>query len=431
MIGEILILLLLMMFNGIFAMAEISLVSSRRVRLEEQASRGRTGAKRAIELLNDPEAFLSTVQIGITCVGIVAGAYGGMTLSEDLAPFIASVAFLQDAANEIAIVMVVSGITYLSLVVGELLPKTIALNNPEAFAVVLAPPMKIMFLVARPLVRGLSGSTKFLIRLLRIRQPERAPITSEELRLLIQQGFQHGVLARGESEMMQRILSLERRTAHSIMTPRPEITWLDISDPWATIQQRIEEGRYTKFPVCDGTSDNVVGLLTLADYAKNRPANTASLRAIVQEALFIPEHLPVTKILERFREKKTYAGLVIDEFGDIEGLLTLHNIVESIMGYMPEEGESGESGIFVRADGSWLVDGSLPIEHLREHITGGLDLGSTAPFSTVSGLMMYHLDKVPAIGNRISLGSFIFEIVDMDGKRVDKVLIIRDRNVDV
>lgn len=423
MAGELLTIFLLMVLNGIFAMAEMSLVSSRKSRLQGFADQGKNGARIALELLNDPERFLSTVQIGITLVGIVAGAYGGLMLAEDLTPVIAGIPRLEEAAYEIALVSVVSCITYLSLVIGELIPKSLALNNPEAFAMVLAPPMRILSIMAKPLVFGLSSSTRFLIRILRIPRPQRVPVTDHELILLIQQGTQAGAIEQGESDMMQRVLRLGDRTAASVMTPRKDVIWLDIGDSWEATQRTITESKYTKFPVCDGGLDNVIGILTLTNYTRALPSGPVDLRSLVEEALFIPEHLTASKVLERFREKKVYVGVVIDEYGDVEGLVTLHNLVESVLGDLPEAEDGGDQAIFRREDGSWLVDGSLPLERLRESVVQDLELREAGHFSTVSGLMMFHLNRIPAIGNVVHLGSYTFEIVDMDGKRVDKVLV--------
>ncbi|NUM81881.1 HlyC/CorC family transporter [bacterium] len=424
---ELIVILILVLLNGVLALTETAFIATRKTRLENNANQGNKRAADVLKLLKDPESFLSAIQIGITLVGIVAGAYGGAEISEDIMPFFASFELLTSYAFEISFVIVVIAITYLSLIIGELIPKSIALKNPERFSMALVPMMKTLLIVFRPVIQFLSFSTKIFQRIFGLRHDEIPPVTEDELRLMIKLGSQHGIIAQQESEMMTSALQFGDRSARSLMIPRPEIQWIDFQDPLEAIHRKIMESEVTKFLVCDGSLDKVVGILYVRDYFKNRESSPiVDWRALLIEPLFLSENTSALAILEKFQTQKVYIGIVVDEFGDVEGIITLHDLVQAVFGALPGE-EVTERSIVQRPDGSILVDGGVAIEDLRKHI----ELPKTVlqkHYSTVAGLVLYHLKRIPKAGDRISLHGFVFEIVDMDKNRVDKLLVYRLRS---
>jgi putative hemolysin len=419
---EYLIILLLILLNGLFAMSEIALVSSKRARLEEKAKKGSTGAKTALKLLDEPEKFLSTVQIGITLVGIIAGAFGGLTLADDLTPVFQKITWLAPYAEQAAIVFVVSVITYLSLIIGELVPKTIAFNNPEGITIALAPFMKFLSWLTTPIVAFLSLSTKVLLKILMIKPKDETPVTEEELKILIEKGAQFGTLEHRESELLKRIFRFGDRKAYDIMTNRQDVVIINVNDTIEKVKQQVFDNPFSKYPVCDETRDNIIGILTIKDFFHK--VNTQSsfiLKDIITQPLYIPDNLTGVRIYEKFRDAKIYIAVVIDEYGSFEGIITLHDLIENIFGDLPEIHEVEEADIFKREDGSMLIEGNILIDELKEHLN--LTFKDDEKFSTLGGFVMYKLNRIPATGDKFDYESFTFEVVDMDGNRVDKVLV--------
>jgi putative hemolysin len=418
---EIIIILLLVLLNGIFAMSEIALVSSRKVRLEERAKRGNKGARTALGLIQEPERFLSTVQIGMTLIGVISGAYGGATIAKDIQPYIAEINLLRPYASEVSFVLVIGIITYFSLVIGELVPKTLAFNDPEGISMKISRVMQALSVITTPLVIILSFSTKFFLKIFRVKQKTRPPVTEEELKILLEQGTSSGILETKETEMIKSIFRFGDRRAQNIMTPRQDIIWIDIKDNIQVIKNTIMESKLSVYPVCDDSLDRITGIISVKGFLKIiNDENTDNLRSIITQPLFIPENLPAIRVLDKFRAKKVYTAVVINEYGSIEGLITLHDLIENIFGDLPDEYEQAETPIFRREDGSLLIDGAVHIDELREI----LNIEFTADsFSTLGGFLMYQLNKIPAIGDNLKYGSYKFEVVDMDGKRVDKVLV--------
>lgn len=419
---EYFIILFLLILNGLFAMSEIALVSSKRARLEEKAKKGNSGAKTALILLEEPEKFLSTVQIGITLVGIIAGAFGGLTLADDLIPTLEKISWLAPYAHQAAIAIVVTIITYFSLIIGELVPKTIAFNNPEGITITLAPFMKFLSWITTPIVYFLSISTKVLLKVLMIKAKDETPVTEEELKILIEKGTQFGTLEHNESELLKRIFRFGDRHAYEIMTNRQDVLLININDPIEKIKQQVYENTFSRYPVCDDSPDNIIGIFTIKDFFhKLNTEINFSIRDILSQPLFIPDNLTGVTIFEKFRDAKTYVAVVIDEYGSFEGIITLHDLIENIFGDLPDKHEAEEIAIYKRDDGSMLIDGSILIDELKEQLQ--ISFTDEENFSTLGGFMMYQLNRIPKIGDKFEYESYSFEIVDMDAKRVDKVLV--------
>ena len=424
----IIIFLLLFLMSGVFSMFEVALVSSRKHRLQDLADKGSRGAKAAVLMLKEPEKMLSIVQSGITLVSIISGAYGGITLTDSLTIFILKLGIADHYAHFISVILVVSGITYLTLVFAELLPKTIALSNPEKIAVFFSPFMKFMGILIYPLVFILSISIKFFVRLLGLKYYAGPPVTEEELKILIKQGSDHGVIDKEESEMIREVFKFGDKTAYHLMTPSADIVFLDKNDPEQVTMDRILSANFSRFPVCDDTIDHVIGIVSVKDilrsYNENRQFN---LTEIVSPPLYIPEVMPALDVVELFREKKVHIGIVVNEFGTTEGLITLHDISESILGDFPALLENEPPEIFRREDGSLLVDGTIQLDDLKDALKiYEFPISSESEnISTLGGLAMILLNKVPEVGDIFDLSGYHFEIVDMDGQRVDKVLVSR------
>ncbi len=419
---EIFIILILVFLNGFFAMSEIAIVSSKKARLEDLAQKGKRGAKIALSLITEPEKFLSTVQVGITLIGIVAGAYGGIAIAEDITPLIQKIALFEEAAEEISIIFVIAIITYLSLVIGELVPKTIAFNNPETIAVIVAPIMKLLSAAVSPVIWFLTISTKLFLRTFRIKQNTQPPITEEELKILLEQGSKHGTLETKEAEMIQSIFRFGDRKADSIMTLRKDVVWINANDSSEKIKEIIMKYKFSKYPVCDGSLDKMLGVISIRDFLENYFSNDeVDLRSIMIQPVIVTEYSNSLKILEKFRQSKNYIAIVIDEYGAVQGLITLHDLVENIFGDLPEIFEQNEEEIFYEKDGSMLIEGSFLVDELEELLK--IYLQDKDKYNTLGGLIMYHLNRIPNTGDSFELAHYLFKVVDMDGKRVDKVLV--------
>lgn len=419
---EIIIIILLVLLNGFFAMSEIALVSSKKARLEDYAKKGKKGAKVALSLLNEPEKFLSSVQVGITLIGIIAGAYGGLALAEDLTPFFEKFELFKAIAYELSVAIVVALITYLSLVIGELVPKTIAFNNPEAISIVVAPIMKFLSVAVSPIIWFLSFSTKIILKIFRIKKTTQPPVTEEELKILIEQGSKFGTLQSEETEMIQSIFRFGDRRADSIMTNRQDVVWIDLKDSTEKIRDIIVKNKFSKYPVCDGSLDKILGIMSIRDFLeKIFSVDNVDLRSIIIPPVIVSENTNSLKVLDKFRETKNYTAIVIDEFGAVQGMITLHDLVENIFGDLPEMFEHSEEDIFYEKDGSMLIDGSYLVDGLRDKLN--IHFLEEDKYNTLGGFVMYRLNKIPHTGDSFEYENYIFKVMDMDGKRVDKVLV--------
>ena len=424
-VTQITIVLLLIIANGLFAMSEMAIVSARKARLRQRAEEGDHKARAALELAETPNRFLSTAQIGITLIGILAGALGGATLAEELGAYLSRIPPLKPYGEAIGLVIVVLATTYLSLVIGELVPKRLALNNPERIAAAIAAPMRALSVIAHPAVRLLSLSTELVLRILGIRPSAEPPVTEEEIKLLLEQGTEAGVFQEVEQDMVESVLLLDERRAAGLMTPRPEIVWLDVEDSLEEVRRKMIASPYSRFPVCQGSLDNVLGEVEARDLlARSLCGEAFDLKSLLQKPLYVPETMPALKVLEAFKKSGTQMALVIDEYGSIQGLVTLKDILEAIVGDIPSAEELAEPQAVQREDGSWLLDGMLPVEELKEILgIGELPGEEQGLYQTTAGFVMTQLGRIPAAAEHFEWGGLRFEVMDMDGNRVDKVLV--------
>lgn len=423
---EFLIILALVIANGVFAMSEIAVVSSRKARLQRLAEEGNAGAGKALALAEQPDRFLSTVQIGITLIGTLAGAFGGASLSSDLAGLIGRVPFLEPYSGTLGLLIVVLLIAYLSLVIGELAPKRIGLGYAEAVAAAVAGPMTALSRVTSPLIRLLSGSTTLVIRLLGIQPSSEPPVTEEEVILMLEEGRQAGVFQAAEREIVENVFRFADRRVSALVTPYTELVWLDVNDPLEEQWQRIMNTPYSCFPLADRNLDNLLGIVCIQDlWAEMLKGGTIDLRKLVREPVFIPETAPALKLLALFREARVQEALVLDEHGSIMGLVTLTDLLESLIGDLPVSGEEQGAPIVAREDGSWLVDGLLPVDEFRDYFGVDITPEDEQDYQTLGGFIMFHLGRIPAPADRVEWGGLRLEVMDMDHMRVDKVLVQR------
>ena len=423
----IIILLLSMVLNGIFAMAEIAMVSSRKARLQQRAEKGELGAEVALELLLKPNRFLSTIQIGITLVGIFSGAFGAAQLAEPIGDLFENIEFIRPFADTVAFVIVVLVITYFSLIIGELVPKRVALNNPEAVSAALAIPMRFISTLAGPFVSFLSASSEFGIKLLGIKPNSEPDISEEEIIVMIEQGRQIGVFEKAERDMVSSVFRLGERRVEALMTPRMEMIWLDVNSPNETIWQQIFESPHSRIPVADGDLDNIIGYLQVRELIKySHEDPDFNLRDFIKHPIYLPENMPALKALDNIQTSGIHLAMVVDEFGGIIGMITDYDILEAIVGEIPEDSTDTDNLIVQREDGSWLLDGLIVIDQLKELI-GISDLPGEdhSDFQTLSGFVMSQLGRIPKISAKFQYEDFEFEVVDMDGRRVDRVLVSR------
>ena len=419
---EIAIVALLVVINGVFALSELAIVSARRARLQAMAAAGKRGAATALTLAADPGRFLSTVQIGITAVGLIAGAYSGATLSVALDEYLEGLGVPDTPANWLAYIIVFSTITFLSLIIGELVPKRIALVNAERIAAMVARPMGIIATMGAPLVWLLGVSTNLVLRLLRLDKVKQAEVTEEEVKSMIAEGARTGVFDPAEREMLEGVLRLADRSVRTIMTPRPDVVWLDIDDKPEDIRREITASGRSRFPVSRGDLDEIVGIVHSKDLLDllltGKPLD---LQVCLHKPLIIHDGTPVLRVLELFKKAGLHMAIVVDEYGSIEGIATVTDILETMAGDFPDEGEDDASAVR-REDGSWLVDGMLPIDEV-EHRLGLRGLLADRDFHTLAGFILAELGHVPRAGEHFFWQGNRFEVMDMDGRRVDKVLI--------
>lgn len=417
--NEIVTIFLLILFNGVLSMSEAAMVASRKARLQQMANEGDHGSRTVLNLLDDPNVFLSTVQIGITLVGVLAGAVGGAGLSDTLAASLANIPLLAPYSDSIAIGIVVLTITTLTIWLGELVPKRLALQSPEKIARAVAGTMLFVSKAFSPLVKLMGLMTNLVLRLLGVKPSVEPPITEEELQVLIDQGTQAGVFEESEQDMVEGVFSLGEQRVYSLMTPRTEIVWLDIEDTIEEIRTKIAENEISRFPVRQDTLDVILGVVKARDLLvaslSDHPIN---LKQLLKPAFYIPETMSAARALEIFKEKGTEMLLVIDEFGGLQGLLTVHDIIEEIVGQIELE----EPQATQRQDGSWLLDGMLEVDEFKEIFNLPM-LPHEDEYETLSGFVMLSLGRVPQAADQFEWHGLRFEVIDMDGRRVDKVLV--------
>lgn len=424
---EFFFIVVLILANGVFAMSEIAVISARKVRLKTLADEGNHKARVALNLADSPNLFLSTVQIGITLVSVLSGAFSGAFLADPLAGFLGRLEPIEPYSPAVALAVIVVGITYLSLVVGELVPKRLALNHPERIALFMAPFMKTLSRIAAPVVRLLGASTDLVLALVGMRPTSEPPVTEEEIRVLIDQATDAGVFEEAEQDMVERVFRLADRRVGILMTPRRKIKWLDLKDPLEKNRKRIIKSPFSRFPVSQERLGNLLGVVHVKDLLNRSLAGYPfDVKSCLKPPLFVLENMHVLKVLETFKETGHQMAIIVDEYGTVEGLVTLTDILEAIVGVIPSPDECEEPRVTEREDGSWLVDGMLPVDELKEIFDiRSIPGEKEGYFDTLGGLVMTYLGRIPAAGDSFEACGLRFEVVDMDGRRVDKVLIDR------
>lgn len=418
--SEILIILGLVVLNGVFSMAEIALVSARKARLEAQANKGDIRAKEALKLANHPDTFLSTVQIGITLIGILTGIFSGENIKGDIVTFLQKYPSVAAYSNGIATAIVVIIITYLSLVIGELVPKRIGLSNPEGIAKAMASPMRILTIITYPFIWLLGKSSHFIIKILGIKANE-SQVTEEEIKAIISEGTEQGTIDEAEQEIIERVFHLGDRNITSLMTHRSDIVWLDMNSTVASIKELSDEMVHSVYPVCDGNIDSIKGVATLKDIFRV-PADTL-LKEVMKNAFYVPENNSAYQLLEKFKQTRMHYAFIVDEYGTLQGIITLNNILEAIVGDISEPHEE-DYEIKEREDGSYLIDAQIPYYNFLSYFnkTDWMDDGEQE-FDTLAGFILDHLERIPVTGDKLHWRGFDFEIIDMDNHRIDKLLV--------
>jgi putative hemolysin len=424
---EILIILLLIIINGVFSMSEIAIVSSRKVRLQQKADDGDKDALAALALTEEPNRFLSTVQIGITLIGTLTGALGGATLANRLALILATIEPLEPYAVGISFALIVIATTYFQLVLGELIPKRLGMNNPDGITLTVSRPMQFLSKITSPLVSLLSSSTDLGLRLLGVKPSEEPPVTEEEIKVFIEQGTQSGIFEAAEQDMIESVFRLADRYIDAIMTPRTEIEWIDLDQTNAEIMADIRASNHSRFPAAHDNLDDVQGILSAKDFLdKMLTGENFDTQPLLQTPLFVPDSMSALKVLEMIRASGVHEALVIDEYGGLLGMVTLYDILRAIVGDLPTAGEGEEPQIITRDDGSWLLDGLLSIDDFKdltetEKLPGEDRIG----FQTLGGFILSYLGNIPQVGQTFDWQNLHFEIMDMDGRRIDKILVRR------
>lgn len=422
---EIFVLTILILINGFFALSEVALISSKPARLEQFRINGKKGAKTALKLLENSENFLSAIQVGITLIGIVTGVYGGMNLADDFTPFFTQFELTHLYAHQIALTLTVLVITFISIVIGELVPKTIAMGNPEKIAIAVAPAIYYFSKVFYPFVRLLALSTNLINRIIGIKS-NTGQMTEGELRHMIKIASHEGVIEKEQNLMHEKVFYFSDKRAKHIMTHRTEVEWVDIDEPKELLHAEILASKHSKILACHGSTDDFLGILNIKEYLLNYYSDQpADISKIIHLPIVIPENADAQKVLTLFRQKQTYFSVVVDEYGDFEGIITLHDILENIIGDLPEEGEIAEPAVFVRADHSVLVSGDAAVETLVDLIEDFIIDFDEIDYSTVAGFVFNQMNKIPELGDKFDYSDSTIEVVDIDHHKIDKVLITK------
>ena len=424
---ELLILLLLLLANGVFAMAEIAVVSARKARLKELADDGSERAKAALAIANEPTRFLSAVQVAISLITVLQGAYTGASFGVKLTPYVAMVPGLEEYAHEVALFVSVVAITFCSVILGELIPKRLGLVNPERTAMILGPLVNRVAWIFSPAVSLLTFCTEALLKMLGVKQQKEAPVSEAEVNILVEQGLHAGVFNRAETEMVAGVLGLDQMPVTSLMTPRPKIVFINADDPEEVSWRRVVSSGHSYFPVYQGSRDHVLGMVAVkALWAHSAIGLTTNLKNLIVPALVVPETMNAIVLLETFKKSGKHIALVADEFGAIQGLVTLIDVLEAIVGDMPAQGRRDAAAVKQREDGSWLVDATLTTDELKTLLElDELPHEEVADFQTVAGFVVTNFGRIPAAGDYFDHAGWRFEVMDMDRHRVDKILIAK------
>ncbi|HSB91601.1 MAG TPA: hemolysin family protein [Flavitalea sp.] len=418
---EILVILGLILLNGLFSMAEIALVSARKARLEAQATKGDKNAREALDLANHPDTFLSTVQIGITLIGILTGIFSGDKLKTDLVAFLAQFDAVKNYSNGLATTIIVILITYFSMVLGELVPKRLGLAKPEVIAKAMARPMRVVSRITHPFIWLLTKSTNLLVSLFNIKTKDNQ-VTEEEIKAIISEGTEQGTIEEAEQEIIERVFHLGDRSITSLMTHRSDIVWFNLHDNEAALKEKIVKEPHSVYPICDGQIDNIKGMVSIKDmYVTD---DLTMFKDIMQPPLYVPENNTAYQVLEKFKESKLHSCFIIDEYGSLLGMITLNDILEAIVGDLPEQNVE-DYEIVEREDGSFLVDAQIPFYDFltRFDKTEWMNEGEQE-FDTLAGFILHKLERIPRTGDKLDWEGFQFEIIDMDAQRIDKVMVM-------
>lgn len=422
---EIFVLSILILINGFFALSEVALISSKEARLEQLRINGEKGARTALKLLESSANFLSAIQVGITLIGIVTGVYGGMNLADDVTPFFLQFELTHLYAHQIALILTVLVITFFSIVIGELVPKTLALGNPEKIAIAVAPAIYYFSKIFYPFVRLLAISTDLINRMIGIKTISEQ-ITEGELRHMLKVASYEGVIEKEQNLMHEKVFYFSDKRAKHIMTHRMEVEWVDIDMPKEALHAEILHSKHSKILACHSKVDNFVGILNIKEYLLNYYSEQpVDIEQIINSPIVLPENAEAPKVLNLLRQKQSYFAVVVDEYGDFEGIITLHDILENILGDLPEEGEIAEPDVFVRDDQSVLVSGNAPVETLVDLIEDFTIDFDEIEYSTVAGFVFSQMNKIPEIGDKFVYSDSMIEVIDIDRNKIDKVLIIK------
>lgn len=411
----------LILLNGLFSMSEIALVSARKARLETQANKGDQRAKEALELAQHPDRFLSTVQIGITLIGILTGIYSGESLKGDFIAFFNRWPALQPYSSGLSTTLIVIIVTYFTLILGELVPKRLGLSSPEAIAKTMAKPMNVISVITYPFIWLLTISSNLIVKLFRIR-PDNNQVTEEEIKAIISEGTEHGAIEEAEQEIIERVFHLGDRNITSLMTHRSDIVWFDLNENEEKIREKIMAEPHTIYPICDGDIDNLKGVVSLKDIYVS--SDNTPFKDLMKPALFIPDNNTAYQVMEKFKESKIHSCFIVDEYGSIRGMITLNDILEAIIGEMPQPEDMEDYEIVEREDGTYLIDAQIPFYNFLSWFdkTDWIN-EEEQEFDTLAGCILNEIERIPQTGDKIEWRDFTFEIIDMDGHRIDKVLV--------
>ncbi len=420
---EILVIIILTFLNAFFSLSEIALVSVKKNKIQHLAEQNNNRAKIILELLEKPENFLSSVQVGITLIGIISGAYGGANLTDDLELYLTSIDIFGSYTHFFSLFIVIGSITYFTIVIGELVPKTIGMNYAEKIALFCAPIIKYFTLATFPFVKLLSFTTIIFLKPFGVKESDGDHMSEEELKFMLINAGKQGVLETDESQVHQNLFYFTDQTAKSLMTHSTEVEWIDLFDSKEVILSQLLRSVHSKFIVCDGQISNIKGVITIKDFLENYNNVDFELKQIMEKPIFIFQNTPAFKILNIFKSKKQYIGTVIDEYGGVIGIITLHDLIEAIVGDLPDEDEHDEANIVKRTDVSYLINGKTLIFELNQFFQKEIIEDNISKYTTVAGFMLDHLKKIPIVGDKFNDGTCEYEIMDLDGLRIDKILL--------
>lgn len=422
---EILIIIGLVLINGIFSMSEMSLVSSRKFKLESARKKGSKGAKIALELSENPTKFLSTVQIGITLIGILLGVYSGENLTNDVSGFFSKFEFTEPFSHNIAVGVIVVFVTYLTIVLGELLPKRLGMTFPEPIAIVLAKPMKILSVITSPFVWMLTTTNNLLLNIMGIRKTTDSKVSEEEIKSIIKESAAGGEIQDIEQDIVERVFELGDRKVNSLYTHRSQIVFIDTTDSWDTIKSKINEEKHSAYPVCENNNlDDIIGVVLLKDLFTPTTNDNFDIKNFIKKPVFLNESSYAYKVLEIFKKERMHYGIVVDEYGSTIGMVTMDNVVDALVGDVTEN-DQYEFQITQRDENSWLVDGQYSIIEFLKHFDLNIDVRQQYKFATIAGLLIYTKNSLPNVGDKFQFDDYEIEIVDKDGQRIDKIMVTK------